>query len=337
MNKIGIIGHGKMGSGIFNYLVDFDFGLVLLVGPEADTDKIQKQLHRRIRRSIDAGIMEEKQGKRIKQTPISMDPTVLADCDLVIEAIPENLALKVKLFSDLDNIVKPACIFASNSSSINPSLLSPGNDRSDKTIGLHFFYPVAMKNIVEFTTSLHTSANTVEVVSSFLRKIHKDFLLLDDQNSFLLNRIFLDFQNEAYHLVTQEKCSMEQMDQLVREHFFPFGVFDFCDSVGIDTMLNSVKNYVENYSDTAYYQPFVSKLENLCHQGRYGLKTNAGFYDYPSANTATLHPEALSEIVSHLRLTWLNSVRRFAASANLPADQMNDALVAYFDIDKGPL
>ena len=336
VKKAGILGGGKMGLGIFHYLLDFPLELALVCSPGADTDKITRQLEKKIKRSLDAGIITAGQSEKLRQIPITRELATLADCDLVIEAVPESLELKSSLFAQLDRIVRPDAIFVSNSSSINPSEMEPGGGRSSRFAGLHFFYPVALKNIVEFTVTGKTDEHTIETVESFLGMIDRRFITLDEMNSFLLNRIFLDFQNEAFLMVNSGCCSYLQMDRIVRNHFFPFGVFDFCDSVGLDTMLASIRNYTRSYPHRSHYEAFAEKLAALVSAGKSGAKSQAGFHTYPAGVEAVEEPLNTRDITDHLRQTWLSSCKRFTAPAHIPVDDANHAIREYFDLAKGP-
>ncbi|MDP1621198.1 MAG: 3-hydroxyacyl-CoA dehydrogenase NAD-binding domain-containing protein, partial [Bacteroidales bacterium] len=191
INKVGIIGEGKMGSSIFHYILPFDLDLVWVCSPDADIDKISKQFIKRITRSLDTGIIDEPRFDRLMNTVITRDLCELQTCDLIIEAVPEKLELKKNLFARLNKVVKPDAIFASNSSSINPSEMTPDGKRNGKFIGLHFFFPVSLKNIVELTVTDDTSEHTLLIVESFLLGIQRRFITLDERNSFMLNKIFL--------------------------------------------------------------------------------------------------------------------------------------------------
>ena len=335
IRKVGIIGEGKLGTGIFIYLLDFGFELVWVCSQEADSEKLVRQLIKRNKRSFDAGIIDHGQYEQRQNTVISTDLNTLHDCDLVIEAIPENLELKKELFARLDGIVQPGAIFASNSSSINPSEIAPAG-RTGKFTGIHFFYPVPLKNIVEFTISGNTTGDTITAVESFLHRIQRRFITLDEKNSFLLNRIFLDFQNEAFLMVHAGQCSYLQMDQLVKKNLFPFGIFDFFDSVGLDTMLASIRNYTRDYPHKRYYAPLIDTLSGLVSCGKLGMKTQSGFYNYPMEEIDAEPPVNLAAIVDHLHQTWLSSSKRFTALAHLPIDDANFAIREYFDIERGP-
>ncbi len=336
IQKVGIVGQGKMGSGIFNYLLDFNFDLVWVCSSNADTDKLNKQFVKKIKRLLNAGIIDHQRFDWLMRTSITPNLDDLQYCDLIIEAVPEIPELKKGLFLQLDQIVQPEAIFTSNSSSIHPSELSPPGNRSGLFAGLHFFYPVPLKNIVEFTLTANTTINTTATVESFLESIHRRFIILDEQSSFMLNKIFLDVQNEAFMIVQTGHCSQFQMDQLVRKYLFPFGVFDFCDSVGIDTMLASIRNYTRGYPHKEHFSALISALQRLVNEGKFGVKSQEGFFKYPIKEIPAEEPVNTAEIVEHLRQTWLTSSKQFTARAHIPIDDANYAIREYFDLPKGP-
>lgn len=336
MDKVGITGAGKMGTAIFNYLLDFNFELVWVCSERNDVEKIRRQFSRRIKRWFDTAIIDQVRYETLTKTIITIDLNELRDCDLIIEAITENLGLKKELFLKLDKIVKPGAVFSSNSSSINPSEMAPPGRRAGQFAGLHFFYPVALKNIVEFTVTPYTTGDTRASIGSFLSRINRCFITLSEQNSFMLNKIFLDFQNEAFLMVQSGSCTFMQMDQLVKKHFFPFGVFDFCDSVGLDTMLASICNYTLEYPDKLHYMPLISFLKSLTAAGKTGVKSQEGFYKYPLEEITLQEPADAVSMVDHLRNTWLSSAKRFTLQANIPLEDANHAIREYFDLARGP-
>jgi 3-hydroxybutyryl-CoA dehydrogenase len=336
IKKVGIIGEGKMGSGLFNYLLDFNFELVWLCSQDADTEKITRQFGKRIKRSLEAGIIDQNRFDTLMQLPITQDMGGLYDCDLIIEAIPEIVALKRNLFVQLDRMIKPAAIFTSNSSSINPSEIAPPGNRRGQFAGLHFFYPVQLKNIVEVTIAPSTTISALDAIETFLETIQRRFITLEEKNSFVLNKIFLDVQNEAWLIVRAGQITLPQMDQLVKRHLFPFGVFDLCDSVGLDTMLASIRNYIKDYPHKDYFASFISVLDDLTARGKFGIKSNEGFYKYPRVEVSSELPPGSDAIAEHLRQTWISTSRRFAAQCHLPLDDMNWAIKEYFGTDTGP-
>jgi 3-hydroxybutyryl-CoA dehydrogenase len=331
-----VIGEGKMGSGIFNFLLEKNIRIVWLCSNDTDTDKIERQMTRRILRLPDSDIQSGFKNNIREKVLVTKNIHCLSDCDLIIEAIPENIEAKKSMFVNLNEIVKPGSILTSNSSSIKPSVYNPSADRAGKIAGLHFFYPVALKNIVEINLGTETSQETVGLLSGFLESINRKYLILNHSNVFLLNKILLDVQNEAWLIVEAGHCSKQGIDHLVRKNLFPFGIFDFCDSVGLDTMLASILNYTADYPHRDYYSSLIRGLEHQVKQGKTGMKNGEGFYFYPHETTVDATPANSAEIVFHLRQTWLSASKRFTAQAHIPIDEANYAIKEYFGIEKGP-
>jgi len=333
VKKIGIIGEGKMGSGILNYLIDYPFELVWLVSKHADVAKINKQFAKKIHRSRQSGTITQFRYDQLVETPVSQNCSDLATCDMVIEAISENRELKAALFLELDSIIKPEALFLTNTSSILPSEISPGGSRKRLFAGLHFFYPLQFVDITEITITDLTSDTTIELITSFLELINRNYLLTDEKNCFPLNRVFLDFQNEAYKIVKSGKCTYFQMDQLVKTNFFPFGVFDFCDSVGIDTMLSSVCNYTRNYDNKIDYEQFIQELKLLNDQNKLGIKNQEGFYSYHGKPVNDSAAFVDKDIIDFLRRSWVNSVHKYLSTSNIPDNKIAHAVKEYFGMD----
>ena len=330
LKNIGIIGEGKMGTNLLYYLLDMDFNLTWICSPGADLEKLRKNLSKRLGRSLEAGIIDENRFHGILEcVKISNKTEDLASCELIIEAISEELEAKQHLFRILDKIAPPGCIFTSNSSSINPSALLPSENRKDKFAGLHFFYPIALKDIVEVIRTQETSKETLHQIISFLKSIRRRFLLLEEKDSFILNRIFLHFQNEAFLLVNEKKASLQQIDRLVREHFFPAGVFEFFDSVGLDIMLASVKNYSKNDPEEERYQLLIAQLQELVSAGRLGTKTKGGFYS-ESTSPDPGYPENDTEIITKLQASYEQAFHRFCQSSGIPPAELKTAMDEYF-------
>jgi 3-hydroxybutyryl-CoA dehydrogenase len=336
IQTVGVIGEGKMGTGLFYYLLDFPLRMVWICSRGADPEKIRKTFERKRNRSLEAGIITAAQSDRWQQTVISGDIRDLHDADLVIEAIPEDLSLKKALFGNLAKVVKPGSILASNSSSINPSMLLPGPEWETAMIGLHFFYPVQLKNIVEFIYTDRTSNVVKQQTAAFLTLINRHYLPLPEKRSFVLNKIFLDIQNEAFLLVNSGYLSIRQADFLVKEHLAPSGIFDFMDSVGLDTMLAAVLNYTCDYPHRDYYEPLIAKLQELVDQGKLGRKSGEGFYNYNVPSMPEGDPSDQAMIISHLQQAYRSSAKRFISGSGLPIADMNQAIREYLGTEKGP-
>ena len=332
-----------MGTSIFYSLVNLPYSLRWIGSEDADLEKLEQSFKKKIRRALKGGIMrQDEHDNLLQRTIISTDLNHASDCDLVIEAIPEELTKKKQLFVTLDKVTKPSCILASNSSSINPSQLFACTNREDRIIGIHYFYPVQLKETVELIFTEKTSSEVRENAISFLHNSNKLILELNESNSFILNRLFLDIQNEAYKIAEQGKATEEQIDTLIKEHLFPVGVFDFMDNVGIDTMLAAVKNYISTYPHQDYYSGLIHKLQALVYAGKLGMKSGQGFYLYRDGQRIipdSLHllpTDIIHEILEFLRFTYLSAAKRFTMQSGCTIGDMNLAIREYLGLEKGP-
>jgi 3-hydroxybutyryl-CoA dehydrogenase len=340
IRNIGVIGEGKMGSNLIHYLTGFNLALRWVVSPQADIQAIQKNFRKKIRRLSDNGIIGSESFEKLNQTIISDDISVVADCDLVIEAVNENADLKREVLKQADIKSKPDAILVSNSSSINPTDLCPAGSRTKKFAGLHFFYPVELVNITELIITSETSEQTVKRLCSFLDSISRKYILLKEDQGFILNRIFLDVQNEAYRITEQGNATYGEIDMIVKEKLFPSGIFEFFDHVGLETMLQSIRNYTRDYPHAGYYLPLISKLEELVANVCLGKKSGKGFYSYTGGAIENpgiiISSERQKEILEHLSFIYKNSARRFITHSGLTIDELNEALKEYFGVEKGP-
>jgi 3-hydroxybutyryl-CoA dehydrogenase len=284
IHKIGVVGEGKMGSSVFLYLNGFDFTLAWLCSGEAARDSALKTFRKKTRFLYQSGVLSEEQyHSKTEKTVVTFSIEELQDCDLIIEAITENIDSKKTLFAALDKNVNPDCIITSNSSSILPSEFNLPASRTDKFAGLHFFFPVPVKNCVELISSSKTSVDTIDSLRNFLIQINKTPFHQSEANAFVLNRLLLDFQAGAYQIFLEGKLSVVEIDDLVKKYLFPVGVFEFFDHVGIDVMLSSVKSYTRKSENPVFYAPLISKMKELLDQNKLGIKNKFGFYDYSKA------------------------------------------------------
>jgi 3-hydroxybutyryl-CoA dehydrogenase len=339
IKTVTVVGEGKMGTNLFSYLSDFPFHMRWICRRDADLQKLQKTWQKKNARARDLGIMGDEEFLRKSGAIISGDIKDSADSDLVIETIPENLQLKKSLFKAFDDVMSPACILASNSSSILPSLLVASEKRKRTTIGLHFFYPVALKNLVELVVPPDTSAETLASVKEFLDTSRRFYLFQSESDAFLVNRIFLEFQVEAWRVVHEGLMSARQVDELIRERFFPIGAFECFDSVGIDIMLPSIENYIRHYVDKARYAGLTDELRRMTSEGKLGVKSGIGFFSYegeyihPGTEPADSSSEEIAKLVTGRLLEALKTaVRELSAPANLPSASLAFALREYFGV-----
>lgn len=338
VTTIGIAGEGKMGTAIFNHFLDHGFTMRWLCSSRADLDKLRRQTARRVARRMDGVPDSGVAGSTLHSWQVSSSKDIFGDCQLVIEAIPEILEMKTNFFKEIDPVLSGSTIVTSNSSSFLPSVLNPITTRKARFCGLHFFYPLEFKRFAEVIPGPDTDAAIPGILEDLLQQTGMTGLVLCEANSFIMNRIMLDVQAEAWNLVSSGRCTAAQLDAWVSKSLFPSGIFSVMDQVGLDTMLSATTEYVKNYRDKDQYQPLIIELHRLVESGRTGKKDGPGFYPEPTENDglAEPDPEAKAEILRFIHHTWLSSCKRAAMSTRIPIPDLNSAICDYFDLEKGP-
>lgn len=217
--------------------------------------------------------------KRIHENiDYSSDIQLGKNVDLVIEAVPEKLAIKQEVFKMLDTIVQPNAILASNTSSLSIAAIGSVTRRPEKVIGLHFFSPVPIMRLLEIVTSIETSEETLNRVQFYGKVINKESVIAQDYPGFIVNRILLPMMNEAAFLV-MEGTAPEEVDRgLMLGANHPIGPLRLADQCGLDTTLYALESLYEGFSDSKYRPcPLLKRMVEAGHLGR---KSGKGFYDY---------------------------------------------------------
>jgi 3-hydroxybutyryl-CoA dehydrogenase len=338
--KVGIIGSGRMGSDIFYYLSDFYFNLTLICLNEREREKMNgaylAKLDRRRRNSL---VDDALFSFRKSNTNITCSLHDVSECDIVIEAIPEDAGEKNRLFLELDPLVGNDTVVVSNSSSIKPSLLIRGVRRTGCYAGLHFFFPVKYRNIVEVITTSCTSESSLKLITSFLSAIKKFYLVMHERDGFMLNRMFLNLQAQAYRYFDEGALGVREIDAIIKQDMFPIGVFEFFDSVGIDVLCQSVLNYTENATDREFYRPLLSGMKKMVCENRLGKKTGIGFYDYrvkDLGESGHCRDDLRKGVSSCLVSLYINSAFKALEKNACTADCLEYAVKEYMGVEKGP-
>ncbi len=276
--KTAVIGAGAMGAEIAQTIT---FSGVPVVLKDVDQPRVEKGLEviRNIyKRRVDRGKMtpEEMDQKMALVTgTTTFEP--FRDVDLVIEAVPEQLELKQRIFKELDGAAPETAILASNTSSLSISALGAATKRAEKVIGMHFFYPAHIMKLVEVIPGLETSQETVGDVTGFAESLRKLPIRVNECPGFLVNRILMPYLNEAAFCVQEGRITPRQIDDAVVAFGFPMGPFTLVDSLGFDVCRDVVQILVDAYGDRM--QP-ATLWERLYAKKRYGAKAGAGFYLY---------------------------------------------------------
>ena len=286
IRKVGVVGCGLMGSGIAQICAAA--GLETVVR-EANDEFLQKGL-KRIEAYLQAGVERGKMTAeakaqvmgRIKGTTRASD---LADCDLVIEAIIENMAEKRKLFAELDAACKPSTIFASNTSSLPIIEMAAATKRADRICGLHFFNPVPLMPLVEVVKTISTSDAVVAEVHAFAKAAGKSAITTKDTPGFVVNLLLVPYMLDAIRALESGLATREDIDTGMKLGCgYPMGPLELLDFVGLDTTYYIANIMFEEFKDAKYAPPPL--LKRLVLAGHYGKKTGKGFYDYTGTKAA---------------------------------------------------
>jgi 3-hydroxybutyryl-CoA dehydrogenase len=201
------------------------------------------------------------------------------DADVVIEAIIENRNLKRKVFAELEDLCKPDCIFASNTSSISITDMASATKRPDKFIGMHFFNPVPVMRLVEIIKGYETSDETYKFIDELSKKLGKETVLVNEAPGFAVNRLLLPFLLEAIFSLQEGVTTVDDMDKAITLGLnHPMGPFTLLDFVGLDTSLFIADYMYSEFQDSKYRAPTL--LRKMVRANHHGRKSGIGFYDY---------------------------------------------------------
>jgi 3-hydroxyacyl-CoA dehydrogenase len=276
INQVGILGAGAMGTGIAQTLAQaglpvrmLDLSEVLVKG---GIEKIGKNLSRSVEKGKLSPQEKEEILNRIEPT---IDPVKLKDCGMIIEAVFEDLALKLSLFGRLDALCSPETIFASNTSTLSITRMAAGIAQSRGFLGLHFFNPVPAMRLVEVIPGLQTSQETVDQGIDFIKRIKKVPVVAKDCPGFLVNRIVMPYAGEAMLAAQEGAASPTEIDEAMKKAGFPMGPLALNDMVGIDVGAHTFPPMHEGYGERF---PVPVLFEKLFQAGRLGLKSGKGIY-----------------------------------------------------------
>jgi len=288
MKKVGVLGCGLMGSGIAQVAATAGFDVVVLEVEQKYLDKGFAGIEKSLAKLAEKGALKEPVETvraRLKGTTNNQD---LADCDIVIEAIIENLEAKKKMYASLDSIVKKEAIFASNTSSISITELLTSTRRPERFVGLHFFNPVPLMKLVEVVRTIATSDEAYESVYEFAKKLGKVPVRASDKTGFIVNRLLVPYMLDAIRAYEEGVGSIEDIDISMKLGCgYPMGPFTLLDFVGLDTTYYITHVMFDEFKERRFASPPL--LKRLVMAGWYGRKTGKGFYDYadpsnPKAN-----------------------------------------------------
>ena len=279
-HTIGVVGSGIMAAGIAEVAARGGIRAIVRARSESSAAAALKQITGGLARQVDKGKLEAGERDRIlANISTTVELTGLADCDIVIESVVEDLATKQQLFGELDAIVKPSAILATNTSTLSVVEMAKVTNRPDKVCGIHFFNPAAVLPLVEIVRPITASDETIARAAAFVTSIGKEGVHVLDRAGFIVNALLFPYLNNAIRMLEDGTASMQDIDTAMKGGCnFPMGPFALLDLVGLDTSLSILETLHTSFGD----ENFVARpmLRDLVSQGRLGRKTKAGFYVY---------------------------------------------------------
>lgn len=276
--KTAVVGAGAMGAEIAQTISFNGIPVLLKDVDQAAVDKGIGVIRTIYQRRVDRGKMtqDELEKKMTLVTGVTSDEG-FKDVDLVIEAVPEKMALKRRIFTELDGVVQASAVLASNTSSLSISALGAATKRPQKVIGMHFFYPAHIMKLVEVIPGLDTSEETTGDIIAFAETLRKLPVRVNECPGFLVNRMLMPYLNEAAHCVQEGAASPRDIDAAMVGFGFPMGPFTLVDSLGFDVCRDVVNILLDAYGSRMAPAAIWERLYTL---KRYGAKSGAGFYLY---------------------------------------------------------
>jgi len=280
IESVGIIGSGIMGSGIAEVAAAAGHTVVLRSRSQTSADAMVAGLAKSLAKQVERGKKTQEDADAILgRVSATTELSALANCDLVIESVVEDLAVKLALFAELDGIVKEGAIIATNTSTLPVVEMAVATNRPERVCGVHFFNPAPAMALVEIVRALTTSDATIAEVTEFAARCGKDPVEVTDRAGFIVNALLFPYLNHAVTLMENGVATKEGIDAAMKGGCgFPMGPFALLDLVGLDTSVAILDAlYAETKSPAANAAP---ALRRMLAAGQLGRKSGSGFYDY---------------------------------------------------------
>ncbi|HEX5956987.1 MAG TPA: 3-hydroxyacyl-CoA dehydrogenase family protein [Solirubrobacterales bacterium] len=288
--KVGVLGCGLMGHGITQICAQAGWDVVVREIDQGQLDKGIGKIEKQLGRAVDKGKLEsaDADAVRARITP-TLDYAELADCDLVIEAITEDLDAKLAMWREVDAIVKPEAFFATNTSSLAVAAQAEATGRPEKFLGLHFFNPAQVMPLLEVVRADATGDDAADLGFSLGNELGKTTVAARDNRGFIVNRLLVPYMLDAIRAYEQGVGSVEDIDTgMMAGASHPMGPLTLADFVGLDTLAKIADVMVDAYGEERFAQP--DTLRTLVEAGHYGRKSGRGFYDYSGERPVAADP-----------------------------------------------
>ena len=280
IDDVGVVGCGLMGSGIAEVASTSGFQVTV----REVNDELLGAGRGRVEKSMNRAVSKEKLSSDDRDAALSRitfttEVSELAGCDVVIEAIVEDIEAKNALFRELDPICAESTIFASNTSSLTITEMAAATSRPDRFVGLHFFNPVPVMKLVEVVRTIATSDDTFSRAFDFAKALGKVPIAAKDNSGFVVNLLLVPYMLDAIRQLERGVASITDIDTgMVLGCGYPMGPFTLCDFVGVDTLYRISEIMYDEYREERYAPPPL--LKRIVSMGRFGRKSGRGFYDW---------------------------------------------------------
>src|SRR5215212_2473598 len=280
IGKVGVVGAGLMGHGIAQVSAQAGYDVVLREADQGRLDKGIGKIEKQLARAVEKGRMEQSDADdvrgRIQGTTNYSD---FSDCDLVIEAITEDLGLKLEMWRELDGIVKDGAVLETNTSSLSVIDQAASTGRPERFIGLHFFNPAQVMPLLEVIQTVTTDEESLKTGFEFGEKLGKLTVHAKDKTGFIVNRLLVPYLLDAIRAYEEGTGTIEQIDAAMKAGAsHPMGPFTLSDFVGLDTLASIADIMFDEYREKRFAAP--PTLRKMVSAGYYGRKSGKGFYDY---------------------------------------------------------
>jgi 3-hydroxybutyryl-CoA dehydrogenase len=288
IKKVGVLGCGLMGSGIAQVAAAAGYDTVVRDVTKELLDRGRAGIEKSLAKFVEKGKLDAAaRDAMLKRLTFTTAVADLKGADVVIEAITEDLTLKNALFKELDGLCGPATIFASNTSSLTIAEMAAATKRADRFVGLHFFNPVPLMQLVEVVRTVTTSDETFKRAFTFAESLGKEAVAAKDNSGFIVNLLLVPYLLDAIRAVERGVGSVPDIDKAMRLGCgYPMGPLALLDFVGLDTTYHIAEIMFKEYREQRYAPPPL--LKRMVLAGMYGKKSGKGFYDY-SANPPTVN------------------------------------------------
>lgn len=283
IDSVAVVGGGFMGLGIAETVAVHGVPVVVVEVDEAQLAGGRDKLTASLDRAVERGKQSpESRDQAIELIELTSDLEHIGSADLVIEAVPENLELKVEVMRGIEDAAGAEAIIASNTSSIPITELASATQRPGKVLGLHFFSPVPVMKLVEVVVALDTNEETLSAARAFCERIDKRPIETKDRSGFVVNMLLVPYLMAAVRMYEEGFASREDIDEGMRLGCgHPMGPLTLCDFIGLDVLYSVCGSLYEEFKRGEYAPPPL--LKRMVASGRLGRKSGQGFYDYPSA------------------------------------------------------